>query len=108
MYKSFSLVIVLIIMLSFASISYANTSRYEITEPITIQWWHSHEDQLTPYLQYMIEMFQAENPLITVEPVYSGSYTDLNTQLIAAMASGEVPALANAQSPYVAGYGEAG
>lgn len=56
----------------------------------------------------MVERFHEQNPLITVAPVYIGAYAELNTQLIAAIASGEVPALANTQSPYVAGYGEAG
>ncbi|NMB01158.1 MAG: ABC transporter substrate-binding protein [Firmicutes bacterium] len=107
MKRSIVIALVVSLLLSAASIVSAN-SKYDVTEPITIHWWHSHEDQLTPYLNYMIEKFHEENPLITVVPVYSGSYTELNTQLIAAIAAGEVPALANAQSPYVAGYGEAG
>ena len=67
-----------------------------------------HEDQWHEHLNYMVERFHEQNPLITVAPVYIGAYAELNTQLIAAIASGEVPALANTQSPYVAGYGEAG
>lgn len=81
---------------------------YDVTEPITIEWWHAHEDQYTTYINYVLDKFHAKHPLITVVPVYVGSYGDLNTQLIAAIASGEVPAVSNAQSPYVAGYGAAG
>lgn len=108
MRKTLILVLVLSMMLSVAGLSLANTSRYEVTEPITIEWWHSHEDQWHEHLNYMVERFHEQNPLITVAPVYIGAYAELNTQLIAAIASGEVPALANTQSPYVAGYGEAG
>ena len=25
-------------------------TEYDVTEPITITWWHAHEDQLTEYL----------------------------------------------------------
>ena len=39
--KTLILVLVLSMMLSVAGLSLANTSRYEVTEPITIEWWHS-------------------------------------------------------------------
>ena len=56
----------------------------------------------------MVERFNEQHPLITVEPVYIGSYTEINTQLIAAVASGEVPALATANTSYPPSYGAAG
>lgn len=108
MKRSAVLVLMVCMILSMASTVAANTNKYDVTEPITITWWHSHEDQWTPYLNEMVEKFHEQNPLITVEPVYVGSYAELNTQLIAAIASGEVPALANAQTPYLASYGAAG
>lgn len=86
----------------------AADSKYDVTEPITITWWHAHEDQLIPYLNYMVEQFHASQELIRVEPVYIGSYGEINTQLIAAVASGDVPALATANTSYPASYGEAG
>ena len=56
----------------------------------------------------MITKFNETNPLITVEPVYIGSYGQINTQLIAAVASGEVPALCTANTSYPPSYGAAG
>lgn len=94
-------------MLSAVGIA-AAASKYDVTEPITITWWHAHEDQLTPYLDYMIERFHEQQSFIKVEPVYIGSYTEINTQLIAAIASGEVPALCTANTSYPAAYGAAG
>lgn len=108
MKKSLSLILALVMMLSVVGVTAAATSRYDVTEPITIQWWHAHEDQLHEYLEYMIDRFHEQNPLITVEPVYIGSYTEINTQLIAAVASGEVPALATANTSYPPSYGAAG
>lgn len=98
---------VLVMLLAF-QVAAADVSRFEVTEPITITWWHAHEDQWHPYLQYMVERFNEENPLITVEPVYIGSYTEINTQLIAAVASGDVPALCTANTSYPPSYGAAG
>ena len=108
MKKSLSLIVALVMMLSVVGVSAAATSRYDVTEPVTIQWWHAHEDQWHEYIDFMIDRFHEENPLITVEPVYIGSYTEINTQLIAAVASGEVPALATANTSYPPSYGAAG
>jgi len=108
MKKRISLFLAVLMMLSVVGIAAADTSRYDVTEPITIQWWHAHEDQLHEYLNYMVERFNEQHPLITVEPVYIGSYTEINTQLIAAVASGEVPALATANTSYPPSYGAAG
>lgn len=107
MKKSLSLLLTLLMALSVLGTAAAQNP-YEVTEPITITWWHAHEDQWHPYLNYMIERFHEQNPLITVEPVYIGSYTEINTQLIAAIASGDVPAIATANTSYPPSYGAAG
>ncbi len=84
---------------------------YDVTEPITITWWHAHEDQFSEALSYMVDKFNAENTMgITVEPVYIGSYGEINTQFIAAAAAGAgtVPALVTANTSYPASYGAEG
>ncbi len=106
MKKYLAFALAAIILLSVAQVSLAES--YEVTEPITIQWWHAHEDRFNPQIEYMIEKFNESNPLITVEPVYIGSYGQINTQLIAAVASGEVPALCTANTSYPPSYGAAG
>lgn len=86
-------------------------TEYDVTEPITIKWWHSFEDQNLADLNYMVDAFNKENGMgITVEPVYIGSYGDLNTQFIAAAAAGEgtVPALLTSNTSYPASYGKDG
>lgn len=108
MKKILSLALAALMLLSVANLAAAETNAYAVTEPITIQWWHAHEEQFNEYISYMVEQFQAQNPLITVEPVYIGNYEEINTQLIAAVASGEVPALATANTSYPAAYGAAG
>lgn len=86
-------------------------SEYDVTEPITIKWWHAHEDQYNEYLNYMTDKFNAENGMgITVEPVYIGAYGEINTQFIAAAAAGTgtVPALVTCNTSYPASYGNDG
>jgi multiple sugar transport system substrate-binding protein len=107
MKKAFSLLLALLMALSAVGLAAAQNP-YEVTEPITITWWHAHEDQWHPYLQYMVDKFNEQNPLITVEPVYIGAYAEINTQLIAAIASGDVPALCTANTSYPPSYGAAG
>ena len=106
MKKYLAFALAAIMLLSIAQVSLAES--YEVTEPITIQWWHAHEDRFNPQIEYMINKFHETNPLITVEPVYIGSYSQINTQLIAAVASGEVPALCTANTSYPPSYGAAG
>lgn len=81
---------------------------YAVTEPITIQWWHSHEEQYDGALNGMLEKFHAENPLITVEAIYQGSYSDINTKLMSAVMADDVPALCVANTSYPAQYGAQG
>ncbi len=106
MKKYLAFALAALMLLSVAQVALADS--YEVTEPITIQWWHAHEDRFNPQIEYMIQKFEETNPLITVEPIYIGSYGEINTQLIAAVASGEVPALCTANTSYPASYGAAG
>ena len=46
------LLAVLLLMPTFALAA----TEYDVTEPITITWWHAHEDQLTEYLNYMVSV----------------------------------------------------
>ncbi len=106
MKRLLTLMLALVMAVSAAGIAFANP--YDVTEPITIQWWHAHEEQLTPYLMYMVDRFNEEHPYVTVEPVYIGSYGEIKTQLIAAVASGQVPAIATVNSSEPAYFAEAG
>ncbi|HBK67056.1 MAG TPA: ABC transporter substrate-binding protein [Firmicutes bacterium] len=108
MKKTITMMLAAIMMLSVVGIATTQTSKYDVTQPITITWWHAHEDQWNQYLNYMVEQFHKQNPLITVKPVYIGAYAEINTQLIAAVASGDVPALCTANTSYPASYGAAG
>lgn len=84
-------------------------SKYEVTQPITIEWWHALESQYQPTLDKVISGFQSKNPKVTVKAIFQGSYADLNEKLVAAQAAGTtLPALAIANTPYVAQYGDAG
>jgi len=87
----------------------ADASTYEVTEPITIQWWHALEDQYSQTVSEIVEGFNSSQDLITVEATYIGSYAQTNEALVAANAAGTgLPALTVANTPYVAEYGASG
>ncbi len=84
-------------------------SAYEVTEPITIQWWHALEDQYSQTVAEIVEGFNSSQDLITVEATYVGSYAQTNEALVAANAAGTgLPAVTVANTPYVAEYGAGG
>ncbi len=83
-------------------------SPYEVTEPITIEWWHAQEAQYAELIDSVVEQFHETDTKVTLEPVYQGSYTELNEKLIAALAADTAPALSVANTPYVAEYGASG
>lgn len=84
-------------------------SKYEVTEPITITWWHALESQYDELVADVVKKFNATQNLITVEAQYIGSYKDINEALVAAhAASTGLPAVAVANTDYVASYGDSG
>lgn len=106
--KIITFILVTLMTFSVISMASAKTSKYDVTEPITITWWHAHETQWIEQLNYMVDRFHEQNPYITVEPVYIGSYAVLQTHLIAAVAAGNVPALATSNTAHPASYAAAG
>ena len=38
-------------------------TEYDVTEPITIEWWHAHESQFDEQIAYMVDKFNAENDM---------------------------------------------
>lgn len=92
-----------------ASSEAADPSKYEVTEPITITWWHALESQYDELVADVVKKFNATQKLITVEAQYIGSYKDINEALVAAHAAGTgLPAVAVANTDYVASYGDSG
>lgn len=84
-------------------------SKHEVTEPITITWWHALESQYDELVADVVKKFNATQNLITVEAQYIGSYKDINEALVAAHAAGTgLPAVAVANTDYVASYGDSG
>ena len=82
---------------------------YDVTEPITITWWHALEDQYSGDVKEIVDAFNASQDLITVEAQYIGSYKDINEALVSAHAAGSgLPALCVANTDYVAQYGAGG
>ena len=92
-----------------ASSEAVDPSKYKVTEPITITWWHALESQYDELVADVVKKFNATQKLITVEAQYIGSYKDINEALVAAHAAGTgLPAVAVANTDYVASYGDSG
>ena len=87
----------------------ADGSMYDVTEPITIVWWHALEDQYSDLVKEVVDDFNNSQDLITVEAQYMGAYKDVNEALVAAHAAGTgLPAVCVANTDYVASYGDGG
>lgn len=82
----------------------AESNPYAVTEPVTIEWWHALEDQYTEDITRIVGDFNKLHPNVKVEPVYIGSYADVNTKLIAAITAGDVPAVSAASVEYLSEY----
>ena len=109
MKKLLALVLVALMLMPMTA-SLAATE-FDVTEPITITWCHAHEDQLTEYLNYMVDKFNTENEMvITVFFVNDAATAEIYTQFIAAAAAGTgtVPALVTCNTSYPASYGKDG
>ena len=63
-------------------------------EKVAITFWHAMSERHSPPLEYLTQKFMEENPNIQVELVYQGGYGSLSQKLIAAVAAGEPPTLA--------------
>jgi multiple sugar transport system substrate-binding protein len=61
---------------------------------VTISFWHAMSGALGDALSYLVQKFQTENPGIVVDLVYQGGYSALQQKLIAAVAAGQPPTIA--------------
>jgi len=107
MKKITALLMALLMVLSMSA-ALAESNPYAVTEPITIEWWHSNEDQYTEDIKKLEAMFEAEYPMIDVVPMYIGSGGTLAEQLIAAHAADAVPAVSQCNVGYLAEYAASG
>lgn len=107
MKKITALLLALMMVLSMSA-AMAEGNPYAVTEPITIEWWHSNEDQYTEDIKKLEAMFEAEYPMIDVVPMYIGSGGTLAEQLIAAHAADSVPAVSQCNVGYLASYADSG
>ncbi len=63
------------------------------TEPVTIEFWHRFSERHNDTLLELAARFQERYPHITVEWVYQGSYSALQTTINGAVVAGEVPTM---------------
>lgn len=61
---------------------------------VTISFWHAMSRAHGEALTYLVQKFQEENPGIIVDLVYQGGYSALQQKLVAAVAAGQPPTLA--------------
>ena len=63
----------------------------EITEPVTIQFWHAMGGSRIDLIQGIVDDFMKANPNIKVEVQYTGSYNDTLNKVKAASKAGNAP-----------------
>lgn len=84
----------------------AEPGLYEVTEPITIEFWNTYGDETKQaWLQDAVDAFNASQDLITVEMKTIVDYGPMDEQLTAAQAAGKgLPGLAFINAPRVLTY----
>lgn len=110
MKKLLSLLLAAIMLLGMAGIAAADEINYDVTEPTKVVFWHTlNDDDDADLLQRIIKEFEAEHPLITIEPVYYASYNKVNEALAAAnVANVDVPGCAFINVPRLKAYADNG
>lgn len=84
-------------------------SKYAVTAPIEITWWHALENQYSGLVDEIVNDFNNSQDKIKVKAEYIGNYSTVNETLVAAQVAGTgLPALVVANTPYVAQYGASG
>ena len=82
---------------------------HEVTEPVSIEFWHALSN--ADLLNALIDEFEEQNPLITVDPIYQGDWTDINAKLSAAIAGGDgsqLPAVITLNPSYLGTFADGG
>ena len=110
MKKLLSLLLAAIMLLGMAGIAAADEINYDVTEPTKVVFWHTLNDEDdAALLERIIKEFEAEHPLITIEPVYYASYNKVNEALAAAnVANVDVPGCAFINVPRLKAYADNG
>ena len=70
------------------------------TAQTVVEFWHAH-GAVEDTIQAFAEEFNAQQDEVRVEPRYVGSYNEVALRLIAALRSGDVPALVTAEGTVV-------
>ena len=84
-------------------------AEYSVKKPITISWWHAHEEPFHESLQYMVDTFNRENGMgITVTPVYMGGYPSVHEAFMNGSKEHGTPALITCNTSYPSLYGQKG
>ena len=83
---------------------------YEVTEPITIQFWHNYSNEMrAKWLDDVAKKFSESQEYITVECSYIGGYPTIAEQVAGALAAGSgLPALSMINVPRVLNWADSG
>jgi sn-glycerol 3-phosphate transport system substrate-binding protein len=91
---------VLLVLLFGVSLLFAGGDKEAVTvdedAPVSIEFWHAMSGDRIDLIQSIVDDFMAENPNITVEVQYSGSYNDTLNKVISAHKAGNAPSVFHA------------
>ena len=109
MKKLFALLMSAIMLLGMSA-ALADDVNYDVTEPTTVVFWHTLNDEDdVALLERIVNEFNEAHELITVEPVFKTSYNNINTNLASANVAGvDVPAVALINVPRLKAYADSG
>lgn len=62
---------------------------YEVTEPVTIEFWHTLEEMYRDDFNQLVDEFEKQNPNITVNVSYQGRVGEILEKILAANIAGD-------------------
>ena len=89
--KAKLLMVVLLFLLAGFLFAVGTQEKVEITGPVTIEFWHAMGGARIELIQGIVDSFMKENPDITVNVQYTGSYNDTLNKTKAAGKAGNAP-----------------
>ncbi len=96
MYRNFLHIVLFLLILTGCSGGGQSQSESNQNNPVIVTFWHAMSGPLGQVLEKLITEFNQANPDIKIEPVSMGSYPPLNQKLMAAVAAGQPPVMAQA------------
>jgi ABC-type glycerol-3-phosphate transport system substrate-binding protein len=80
----------------------------ELTEDVTVSFWHVYQGSDAAALDALIQQFEEQNPQVTVDAQFTGGFAEQTKKIVSSLQAGDPPNLAIAYPSDVINYESSG